>query len=237
VSSAGSAERHSVYVTCYEKGTGYSVQIELLLLASQQQPMIIEPSKLDFGEVRKSETYKRIVNLTEVPTDRFSVTKFDPNGNPMRGTVKTINDDGDLKTYQVEIEFTPKESLEDGSFKVLAIETNSLLRPSVRIPFEYSLKSGVYAEPDVISLGSVAQGRTVEKTIKLISAENESFHCSVVNKPEDSSVEFHEGKGEATLKLKITPKTTGILQGEIGLQVQTESESRSLVVKYIGYVR
>ena len=236
-SSAGSAERHSVFVTCYEKGTGYSVQVELLLLASQQQPMTVEPSKLNFGEVRKGKTCKRIINLTEVPTDRFSVTGFDPNGNPILGTVKAANDDGDLKTYQVEIEFTPENPLEEGSFKFFTIETNSLLRPLVRIPFEYTLKSGIYAEPNVISLGSIEQGASIEKTVKLISAENESFHVSVLNKPEDCSVEIHEGKGESTLEVKIVPETEGILQGEIELQVQTEAGTSGLVVKYIGYVR
>ena len=236
-SSAGSAERHSVFVTCYEKGSGYSERLELLLLASQQQPLVVEPSKLDFGEVRKGETYKRTVNLTEVPTDRFSVTGFDANDNPLRGTVKTANEGVDLKTYQVDVEFTPDEPLDEGSFKYFTIETNSLLRPSVRIPFEYVLKSGVYSEPDVISLGSIERGKPVEKTVKLISAENESFRVSLSNKPESCSVEVREGKGESTLDVTIVPETPGILQGEIELRVQRESETSGLVVKYIGYVR
>ncbi len=236
-SSAGSAERHSVFVTCYEKGTGYSVQVELLLLASQQQPMTVEPSKLNFGEVRKGKTCKRIINLTEVPTDRFSVTGFDPNGNPILGTVKAANDDGDLKTYQVEIEFTPENPLEPNTYQFFTIETNSLLRPMVRIPFEYTLKSGVYPEPEVLSLGSVELGKPIERTVKLISAEGARFNCSEVNKPEECSVEVREGMEAVTLEIKVTPETAGMLHGEINLQIQTESETGELTVKYVGYAR
>ena len=155
----------------------------------------------------------------------------------MLGTIETVSNTDDLKTYRIEVEFTPEEPTEDGSLKFFIIETNSLLRPSVRIPFKYELKSGVYSEPDVISLGSVAKGTTIEKTVKLISAENESFYCSVTNKPENCSVKIHEEKGEAILNVKITPETTGVLQGEIELQVHTESEIGDLTVKYIGYVR
>ena len=235
--SAGSSGHDSVNVTCYEKGTGYSAQLELLLLASLVQPMTVDPAKLDFGEVRKGETYKRIVNLTEVPADRFSVTGIDPNGNPIRGTVKTASDSTDLKTYQVEAEFTPEEPPEANTFKSFIIETNSLLRPVVRIPFKYSLKSGVCAEPEVISLGSVELGKPAGKTVKLVSAEGARFHCSVANKPEECSVEVHEGKEAVTLEVKITPETEGILQGEIDLRIQTESGTNPLKVTYIGYAR
>ena len=99
------------------------------------------------------------------------------------------------------------------------------------------VKSGVYSEPEVISLGSLERGKPVEKTMKLISAENERFHVSLSNKPESCSVEVREGKGEATLDVTIVPETPGILQGEIELRVQRESETSDLVVKYIGYVR
>ncbi len=88
-----------------------------------------------------------------------------------------------------------------------------------------------------ISLGSIEQGASIEKTVKLISAENESFHVSVLNKTEDCSVEVHEGKGESTLEVKIVPETEGILQGEIELQVQTGAGTSVLIVKYIVYVR
>ncbi len=237
LSSVGTAERHSVYVTCYEKGTGFSTRIELLLLASQQQTMKVEPTRLNFGEVQKGEIYKRIINLTEVPTDRFNVTNFDPNGNPIRGIVNTVNKDSELKTYQVELEFTPNGTIEDRTSSTFVIETNSLLRPYVRVPYEFILKSGIYAEPSMVSLGNVELGQSIEKEVKLISAEKEDFHCSVVKQPEDCSIVIHEGKGVILLELNITPESKGVMRRRIELLVESKTKSKDLVIEYIGYVK
>jgi hypothetical protein len=234
--SASASERHSIFLPVFEKGTGQSKRLEFLLLASQQQSMQIEPMMIDFGNVVAGEKYTRTINLTEVPTDRFSVTKISSNNQPIQGSFNTIGVRQGLKTYQAEILFSPNDKESDLSNNFFIIETNSILRPKVSIPYTFKLLSDISAEPSTISLGSMAIGETVEEKITITSRKHEIINCRIQKAPDNCNAEIVRQGNPTELLVRIKPNKSGIWQDKIFVAVKTSSREEVLEIDCVGYV-
>ena len=192
--SAASSERHPVFLTVYEKGSGQSQRLEFLLLASQQESMVIEPQGIDFGSVVPGKKYVRTVNFSEVPTDRFSIMRFASNGNPTQGKFKTIGTREGLNIYQVEVEFVPDSQEPNYEKNSFTVETSSILRSKVQVPYTFKLLPEIYAEPSTIPLGSIDVGEKVTEKIQIRSRKGEDLQCEVPVVPEGCQVEvIHKG--------------------------------------------
>lgn len=235
--SASSSERHSVVLPVIEKGTGASQKIEFLLLASQQQSMSIEPLAIDFGKVHQDEKYTRTINFMEEPTDRFSIVGLDPNGTPIQGSFQTIGARNDLKTYQVEVVFSPNGQQPDREKDFFIVETSSVLRPKVNIPFNFHLLSDITVSPDTISLGSISLGETVSDFIEISSRKNEKINCKITKVPADCSVEILEQGNPVKIQAKLKPSQTGVWQEKIIVTVNTSSREEVLEINCVAYVR
>jgi hypothetical protein len=234
--SAGSSERHPVYVKVFEKGTGISNRIEILLIASQQQSTMIEPLGLDFGKVMKGETYERTVNITEVPTDRFSILNVTAGDRPIRGTFETIGERAGLKTYQVRVLFSPDDEQSGQSRGFFTIETDSLLRPEVQISYSYSMVPDISAEPSIISLGSVRVGATSEVSVLITARNEEEFRCEIKFVPDGSEASVIRKGNPTELLFKATPSQTGIWYDKLIVVVKTSEREEVLEIECVGYV-
>ena len=234
--SAGSSERHPVFVKVFEKGTGIPKRIEILLMASQQQSMSIEPMGLGFGRVVKGETYERTVNISEVPTDRFTILKVDSENQPIRGEFETLGERGGLKTYQVKAIFSPDGNLPDREKNFFTVETDSLLRPKLQIPYSYSVMPDVYSEPSVISLGSTKAGTTTEETIRITVRGKDKFQCEIKSVPEGCEVKIVKEGNPTELLFTATPKQPGIWQGKLVIVVTISEREEILEIDCVGYV-
>ncbi|MDR1494115.1 MAG: DUF1573 domain-containing protein [Planctomycetaceae bacterium] len=234
--STSASERHSIFLPVVEKGTGVVQRIEILLLASQQQSMSIDPLTIDFGNVHPNEKYTRTINFMEEPTDRFSITGFDPNGTPIQGKYQTIGSRDGLKTYQVEVVFTPNGNEPDREKDYFVVETNSLLRPQVNIPFSFKLIPEISAEPATISIGSVEIGQTAEEKVKIVSQKKEKLECSIKKRPSNCTVDIVRQGNPIELFVKVKPEKSGIWQDKIILAVKTSSREEVLEIECVGYV-
>ena len=235
--SAGSSERHPVFVKVFEKGTGMSKRIEILLMASQQQSMMIEPMGLDFGRVEKGESYERTVNLSEVPTDRFSILRITSEDQPIQGSFETIGERGGLKTYQAKVIFSPSGIQPDRAVNVFVVETDSILRPHVQIPFNYLMMPDVNVEPSVVSLGSVKVGETVEEKILINVRNRDLLSCEIKSIPEGCEVVAVKGGNPTELLFKTVPKQPGIWQGKLIMSVKTSEGEEVVEIDCVGYVQ
>ncbi|MDR1385521.1 MAG: DUF1573 domain-containing protein [Planctomycetaceae bacterium] len=234
--SISASERHSIFLPVVEKGTGVVQRIEILLLASQQQSMSIDPLTIDFGNVHPNEKYTRTINFMEEPTDRFSITGFDPNRTPIQGKYETATSRDGLKTYQLEVIFTPNGSEPDREKDYFVVETNSLLRPKVNIPFSFKLIPEISAEPATISIGSIEIGKTAEEKVKIISQKNEKLECSIKTIPSNCTVDIVRQGNPIELSVKVKPEKSGIWQDKIILAVKTSSREEVLEIECVGYV-
>jgi hypothetical protein len=234
--STAVSERHSVFLPIFEKGSGQSKRLEFLLLASQQQSMQIEPMMIDFGNVIAGEKYTRTINLTEVPTDRFSITKIDSNSKPIKGSFNTIGIHQGLKTYQAEILFSPNDKESEPLNDFFVIETNSILRPNIPIYYTYKLLSDISAKPSTISLGSVAIGETVEEKITITSRKHEIINCRIQKVPDNCNAEIVRQGNPTELLVRIKPNKSGIWQDKIFVVVKTSLREEVLEIDCVGYV-
>jgi hypothetical protein len=236
LSSASASERHSIFLPVFEKGSGHSKKLEFLLLASQQQSMQIDPMMIDFGNVVTGEKCTRTVNLTEVPTDRFSITKIDSNSKPIQGSFKTIGIHQGLKIYQAEISFVPDGKESESAMNFFIVETNSILRPKIPIYYTYQLLSDISAEPSTLSLGSAAIGKTVEEKITITSQKDKIISCQVQKVPDNCHVEIVRQGNPAELLVRIKPDKSGIWRDKITVAVKTSSREEVLNIECAGYV-
>ena len=235
--SAGSSERHPVFVKVFEKGTGLSNRIEIVLMASQQQSMMIEPMSLDFGKVVKGETYERTINITEVPTDRFSILAITSENQPIRGTFESSSERGGLKTYRIKVLFTPDENSPVPLGKVFTIETDSLLRPKVPIPYGYSVLPDVFVEPSIISLGNVEVGTMVKKSFLIMARNENELQCKVVSIPVNCKVAIVQNGNPTELSFQVAPRELGVWQGKLIIEFKTSEREGVLEIDCVGYVR
>jgi hypothetical protein len=234
--SSGSSERHSVSVPIFEKGTGLSKKLNFELLASQQQSMGIDPLGVDFGNVDMGKKYTRTLNFTEVPTDRFSITKFLSTRKQLQGSFHTIGINQGLKTYQVEITFIPDSQKPDRTNDIVTIETNSILRPKVEVPFTYNLLPEIRAEPSSVALGSIAVGETVEAKIKIVSRSSGITKSETRSIPDGCNVEIIKQGNPTEVSIRFKPIKAGIWQDEILIAVNTSSCEEVLSIACFAYV-
>jgi hypothetical protein len=141
-----------------------------------------------------------------------------------------------LKTYQVEILFSPNDKEAELSNDFFIIETNSILRPKVSIPYTFKLLSDISAEPSTISLGSIAIGETVEEKITITSRKHEIVNCRIQKTPDNCNTEIVRQGNPTKLLVRIKPNKSGIWQDKIFVVVKTSLREEVLEIECVGYV-
>ena len=235
--SSSVSERQSVFIPVYEEGSGHTKSIEIFIFANKQRSMQVAPSRIDFGEVSAGKKYTRIVNLSEISTDRFSVLEISSNTNNISGTLKTKpNDINGLKKYQVEVLFIPSEELFGLDNVSLTIKTDSVLRPQIELPLTFKLMPSIRAEPNVVSFGSIPINTPVSAVIRVSSDNNDLTGCKFLDIPDGYVVKSIREGNPLELEVVFTPTQKGLIQDKIVVSVQTISHKKSLEIDCAGYV-
>jgi len=150
-STSAPSQRHSVFLTCFEKGTGVSRQVELFLFGSQRKSMVVTPTRLDYGRVVPGESYCRTVCLREVPTDRFVLKNVDLGELPIVHEIEETKGEDGLAVYRIRLRLNVDDGSSGQNAGNLGLTTDSLVRPQVTIPVKFETAAPVRAVPSVVS--------------------------------------------------------------------------------------
>lgn len=236
-STNAASQRYSVVLRFFEKGTGVSRQVELLLIASQRKSMEVAPARLDFGLVVSGRSYSRTVRMSEVPSDRFVLKKVDAGKLPIVHEIEATKDKDGLATYRIRLGLEVDDRWSGKHTGELGLTTDSHVRPQVTIPVEFEIAPLVRAIPSVVSLGSVVIGESRQERVRFVSRNGEPLVVEIQSAPDECSVELDEKSNPPEIIIITKLNEPGVWEGIIKCNVQASSREEVIEIKCVGYGR
>jgi len=229
------AQRHSISLTFFEKGTGESKRVNLWLVASSPESAHWTPPSLDFGQVVPGKQYSRTVTISEVSADRFVLKKIDTDDLPLAHEVAESKDGDGLCTYRIRLTLKPDDSWSGEHAGELCLVTDSRVQPRVTIPVRFEIAPVVRAVPSVVSLGTAVVGELRERRVRLVSRSGEAVTVKIVSVPKECSVEVDQRGRSPELIVRVKLNAPGIWQDIIRGNVRTASTEEAIEIRCVGY--
>ena len=135
-------------------------------------PLAVEPSNVMLQD-KKSES-SRTVKISQTMPEELTIEEPTTRLNLVTAKLRTDPPENGKKRYTIEI--TLKPDLETGRYSEnVTVGTNCKTKPKIEIPVRITVNGDITASPSRISLGQIAPGQEVTRSITLASTRDQAF--------------------------------------------------------------
>ncbi len=192
-------------------------EIALQVKANGRDDFSINPQSLAFGAVRKGSTAKASAQVTFIGDANWKIDDVKVESNYVKAEAKLIRRDGAQVTYEITAQLQP--NLPAGKwFSNVWLHTNNPAVAKARIPLTVDVNAPVTASPEMLQLGEVKIGDSVEQNVLIRGAK--PFKIKEVRGAEPAmhiSGISSEAKMVHVLKIEFKPESTGELKRAIAI--------------------
>ena len=135
-------------------------------------PLAVEPPNVMLQD-KKSES-SRTVRISQTLPEELTIEEPTTRLNMVTAKLRTDPPENGKKRYTIEI--TLKPDLETGHYSEnVTVGTNCKTKPKIEIPVRITVNGDITASPSRISLGQIAPGQEVTRSITLASTRDQAF--------------------------------------------------------------
>lgn len=197
-------------------------EISLQVLANGREELSMSPNTIAFDTVRKGNEAKGSLQITLLGDPNWNITEIQADSNFVKPEAKLVKRNGAEVTF--EISGTLRSDLPVGKWYThINLTTNNLNVAKVHVPLTVEVGAPVTATPELLTLGDIKIGDSVEQKVTLKGAKPFKIKSVLgtdalvtVSDPSKDSKAMH------ILTVTIKPKQAGVIARD--LSIQTEGE-------------
>ncbi len=224
---------HTIGMTLYEPETSQARPIRMLLCGNTIESMQVHPDAIDFGVLDgfRHAAASRRIRLTEVESDRFSITSITKSAClPITSSVETRDLQGGLHEHIVTLTCDPMGMRSGRHQGHVRIDTTSAARQYITVPVVMSVLGPIELVPSQAAFGVIAAGESVRQTVAIRSRVGQDLTARVQSAPDWCDCVISTGPSGVLLSLTATSRSVGVHHDRIVIDARAGTVEETVVI-------